>query len=64
MNIQNSVLNYVRYKQLNYYDQVKQLIKKHYREKFLNDTHLEEEKRETSKFLDAGSNNLNERVGN
>ena len=55
MNIENSVLDYIRYKQLNWYDHVQ---RKNFF--FLNGLHLEEEEEEK----DAGSNNWNERKAN
>ena len=49
IDIKNSVLDYVRYKQLNWYRHVRRMD--------------EEEERNTSKFVDAGSNNWNQKEG-
>ena len=46
---ENSVLDYIRYKQLNWYGHVQR---------------MEDKKGKTSEFVDAGGYNRNERAGN
>ena len=53
INIKNSVLDYVRYKHMDYYGHVRRINDERLLRKFCNGVHLEEEN--TSKFMDAGS---------
>ena len=46
MNITNSVLNYIRYKQLNWCGHVKTMDEESYLEKFWNGVHLENKKKD------------------
>ena len=50
INNKNSVLDYIRYKQLNWYDHV-QRMKQGYPEKFWNGIHLEEEEKKHLEIL-------------
>ena len=56
MNIKNYIFDYIRYKQFNWYGHVQRMC-----EEILE---WEKKKRKTSKFVDAGSYNRNEREGN
>ena len=63
MNIKNSVLYYIRYKQLNWYATCKGWMKKGYLEKFWKKK-KKKKKRKTWKSVDAGCYNRNVREGN
>ena len=56
MDIKNSVLNYINYEQINWYDHVRIWMKKGYLRNF-----GKNKKEKISKFVEAGSNNWNER---
>ena len=62
--IKNSVLDYIIYKQLNWYGHFRRMNEERLPQKFWKGVHLEKKKRKNSKFVGAGSNNWNEREGN
>ena len=68
MNIKNSVLDYIRYKQLNWYGHVQRMDQERFRRRILEwcpPGRLRMGRPEkTWEFLDAGGYNRNERAGN
>ena len=56
IDVESSVLDCIIYKQLNSYGHVRRMIE----ERLLQKTFRKENKRNTSRFVDAGSNNWNE----
>ena len=64
MNIKNSVLDYIRYRQLNWYGHVQRKNEERLPRKMLEWCPLGRRKEILSKFVDAGSYNRNEREGN
>ena len=61
MNIKNSVLDYIRYKQYNWYGHMQRMDQERL-PRMVPTWNMEKWK--TSKFLDAGGYNRNERAGN
>ena len=60
INIKNSVIDCLRFKELNWYSQVRRTNEERLPQKMLVFT-WKKKKRKTSKFVDAGSNNWSER---
>jgi hypothetical protein len=63
-NIKNSVPGYVRYKQLKRYDHVRRMNEERLTNNFGMVSTWKKEKMKASNFMDAGSNNWNEKEGN
>ena len=65
MNIKTSVLDYIKYKQLNWYGHMQKMNEERQHPKTFGMVFTWKKKeRKTSKFVDAESNNGNEREGN
>ena len=64
INNKNSVSDYIRYKQLNWYDHMRRMNEEKLRQKNLEWYPPRRKKRKASKFVDIGSNNWNETEGN
>jgi hypothetical protein len=69
MGIKNSVLDYIRSKELTWYSDIRRINEERLSQKIWNGVRLEEEEEveeegKTSKFVDAESNNWKEREGN
>ena len=64
INLKNSVIYYIRYKDLNWYGHVQRWTKKGCLEDFRMVPTWKTKKGKTSEFLEAGAYNRNERAGN